>query len=109
MCSSDEQKEALDTYCREMNVEVHMSDTQESFFDLLKLVLENTTSAKSNVFVLETLALIKADGVYDEKEKSFMIQLINGLELSEFELLKFSELLDKYIEIGKELFTAINC
>lgn len=104
---AEEQKETLDSYCREMNVEVHTPDTQESFLDLLKLVSKNTTSAERNIFVIETLALIKADGIYDEKEKSFMTELVKGLNVSESELERFSELLDKYIEIGKELYTGI--
>lgn len=105
---ADREKEMLDTYCREMNVDVHLPDTNESFTELLNLILENTSSAERNIFVLETLALVKVDGVYDEQEKSFMTQLINGLEVCESEFLKFYELLDKYIEIGSELFTAIN-
>lgn len=77
------------------------------FLDLLKLVSENTTSAEKNIFVIETLAFIKADGIYDEKEKSFMIELVKGLSVSESKLERFSQLLDKYIGIGKELYTVI--
>ena len=36
-----------------------------------------------------------------------MIELVKGLNVSESELERFSQLLDKYIGIGKELYTAI--
>lgn len=37
-----------------------------------------------------------------------MIELVKVLNVSESELERFSELLDKYFEIGKELDTVIN-
>jgi tellurite resistance protein len=104
---AEKEKEALAAYCREMNVEVHIPKTQEAFSDLLQSVLENTTPTERNIFVLESLALVKYDGVYDEKEQSFMSSLIKGLNVSETVLAKFVELLDKYIKIGKELYEAI--
>lgn len=104
---ADEQRETLDAYCREMNLESHIPDINESFLDLLKVVSENTTSAEKNIFVIETLALIKADGVYDEKEKTFMKKLIKELNVSEDKLEEFTVLLNKYIAIGEELFSAI--
>lgn len=104
---AEEQKEILAAYCREMNVDVHIPETKENLFDLLKCILDNTTSAERNIFILEILALIKSDGEYDEKEKSFMTTLINELNVSEAKLDKFTKLLDKYTKIGKELYETI--
>lgn len=43
----------------------------------------------------------------DTNKERFMNRLINGLNISESDLSKISLLLDKYIEVGKELYSAI--
>lgn len=104
---ADEEKTAIDAYCREMNLPVHQPEVNESFGDSLTDISESTTKEEKKIIVLETLALVKSDGVYDEKEKAFMKELIDAFEVSEAELSKFDELLKKYTEIGKELYSAI--
>lgn len=104
---AEEEKATLSAYCREMDVNVHVPETPESFEDLIQELYSSTTEEERKVIVLETLALIKSDGVYDEKEQAFMKALINGLNVSEGDLSKFIELLNKYTEIGKELYAAI--
>ena len=102
-----DEKEALFVYCREMNVDVHVPETKESFETLMSTLSETATQVEKNIIVLETLALVKSDGVYDDKEQAFMSQLVNGLNIKETTLSKFVSLLDKYIEIGKELYSAM--
>lgn len=104
---AEEEKEMIDAYCREMSIEVHVPDTQEPFSELMQTILDNTTPKERNIFVLEILALVKSDGVYDDKERMFMKTFIKGLNVSESDLSKFEELLAKYTEIGKELYAAI--
>lgn len=104
---ADEEKTAIEAYCREMNLPVHQPEVNESFGDLLNDLSESTTKEEKKIIVLETLALVQSDGVYDEKEKAFMKELIGAFGVLEVELSKFDELLKKYIEIGKELYSAI--
>lgn len=102
-----EEKETLATYCREMNVDVHVPEIKETFEELMCTLSSIATQAEKNIIVLETLALVKSDGVYDDKERAFMTRLINGLNVSEAGLSKIAILLDKYIEVGKELYSEI--
>lgn len=104
---ADEEKLAIAAYCREMDLNIHEPEVSEEFQDLLKDLKASTTKEEKNIIVLETLALVKSDSIYDEKEKEFMRKLIDGLGISNSELTKFEKLLDKYTQIGKELYTAI--
>ena len=102
-----EEKAALNAYCREMDIDVHIPDTPETFEELLSGLCNSTNQEEKNIIVLETLALIKSDGIYDEKEKEFMKKLIDGLGVTEETLEKFVVLLEKYTDIGRELYSAI--
>lgn len=104
---AEEEKATLDAYCREMNVEVHIPEISEPFEKLLEELKTSTTQKERNIIVLETLALIKSDGIYDDKEQSFMASLISGLNVSKATFEKFNKLLEKYTEIGKEMYEAI--
>lgn len=90
-----------------MNVQVHIPEISESFEQLLEELKTSTTQKERNIIVLETLALIKSDGIYDDKEQSFMASLVSGLNVSKATFEKFNKLLEKYTEIGKEMYEAI--
>lgn len=104
---AEEERDVLYAYCREMNVDIHIPETSETFEELLSELNNSATQKEKNIIVLETLALVEADGRYDEKEKEFMKKLINGLIVPESTLEKFIVLLEKYTEISKELYAAI--
>ena len=104
---AEEEKTAINMYCREMDLPVHELEVNESFNDLLKDISDSTTKEEKKIIVLETLALVKSGGVYDENEKAFMNELIEAFGISESKLSQFDELLQKYTEIGKELYSAI--
>ena len=102
-----EEKEIIGTYCREMNIPVKVPDTQESIETLFYDISENASDAEKNIIVLEILGLIKSDGVYDEKEKSFMKKLVDGINAKEEVLSKMNSLLDIYTVVFKELYATI--
>ena len=102
-----EERETLFAYCREMNVKENVPDTPETFEELIKKINEETSTEEKNIYILEILALIKCDGIYDEKEQEFMKKLAYGLGFSDAILAKYNNLLDKYLKIEKELYTAI--
>ena len=105
---ADEEKNIFAAYCKEMNLDFHLPDTQEEFSVLINSVSQNTTLSEKKIFILEILALIKSDGTFDEKEVTFMQTLIDGLNINMSDYDNISMLLDKYILVGKELFTMIN-
>lgn len=104
---AEEEKDTLFAYCREMDINEHIPETQESFDELLDKLNVDATKQEKNIIILETLALIKSDGVYDDDENDFMNKLVCGLNLDKNILEKFEKLLDKYIQVGQELYAAI--
>ena len=105
---ADEEKETLFAYCREMNVKETIPEATETFDELINRISDNTNIIEKRIFILEILALVKSDGVYDEKEQIFMGNVLQGLDLSDDVLEKFDVLLEKYSEVGRELFAAIS-
>lgn len=104
---AEEEKKTLFAYCREMNVEEHVPETPETFEELIEKISKQTSKKEKNIYILEILALLKSDGVYDKKEQIFMDKLLTGLGLSNSILEKIAKLLDKYLELEKELYTAL--
>ncbi len=104
----NEEKEAISAYCREMDIEVHMPKIGSDFTDILNNIKENTTVIQKKIIILEILALVKSDGIYDEREQMFMLDLVRGLDIDETVISQLLILLDKYIEIGQELYSVVN-
>lgn len=104
---AEEEKNMLFAYCREMDIKEEVPDTAEPFEILISRMQQNTTNKEKKIITLEILALMKTDGLYDEKEHSFMENLITGLGLSHGTLYQLDELLNRYIEVGAELYNAI--
>lgn len=103
----DEEEMVLDSYCREMEMPIHMPDMDDTLEDLIQELQASATKMEKNIIVLETLALVKLDGVYEEKEQNFIKNLKNELGVSELSLSDLSELLDQYIEIDQKLFDLV--
>lgn len=76
--------------------------------DLLECINEGTTESEKKIITLEILGLLKADGVYDEKEKKFMEEIIHGLGIKGEVFDKVNELLDQYLVLSKELYTVVS-
>lgn len=102
-----EEKEMLAAYCNEMNMPECTPDTSEPIDNILSEIAENTNSTEKNIIILEILGLVKSDGVYDDREKKFMLKLERGIGVKEDSLNKFNNLLDRYMVVYKELYTAV--
>ena len=104
---AEEEKLMLFAYCREMNVNEHMPEITGEFEAFIPELTENTDIKEKNIILLETLALILSDGIYDEREQAFMKSLTVGLGLPLSKLDEYLILLDKYNEVAKEIRQAI--
>ena len=104
---ADEEKEILYVYCREMDVEEHIPESKEDFEVIIERLRNETNDEEKRIIVFETLAFIKSDGTYDEKEQDFMLKVATGLGLSKKDLDRFDSLLEKYLLVEQELFDAI--
>ena len=94
---ANKEKETLYAYCIEMNVKENIPDTPETLDELLEKINGETSDKEKNIYILEILALIKSDGIYDDKEREFMKKLAYRLGFSEETLVKYNNLLSLHI------------
>lgn len=104
---AEEEKLMISAYCREMNIAEHIPETTAEFDAFIPELTENTDSKEKNIILLETLALILSDGIYDDREQAFMKSLTLGLGLPLSKLDDYLVILDKYNEMAKEMLQAI--
>ena len=72
---AEEEKEMIYAYCREMNIMERIPDGTDDLEQVVNYLATQTDDAEKKIIILEILGLIRADGIYDEKEKSFMKKL----------------------------------
>ena len=104
---AEEEKLMISAYCREMNIAEHIPETTAEFDAFIPELAENTDGKEKNIILLETLALIRSDGIYDDREQAFMKSLTVGLGLPLSKLDDYLVILDKYNEMAKEMLQAI--
>ena len=104
---AEEEKLMISAYCREMNIAEHIPETTAEFDAFIPELAENTDGKEKNIILLETLALIRSDGIYDDREQAFMNSLTLGLGLPLSKLDDYLVILDKYNEMAKEMLQAI--
>jgi hypothetical protein len=104
---ADEEKAMIFAYCREMNIAERIPESDDGLESVLKDLVVSCDAVEKKIVVLEILGLIKSDGVYDEKEKLFMKQLADGLQINESVVDKLNSLLEIYVAVCKEIRTAV--
>ncbi len=104
----NEEKEMIFAYCREMSIPEDVPEYDGTINDVLLELADKATTEEKNIIVLEILGLVKADGVYEEKEKEFMDALVTGMKVKEGVLSKLNSLLDIYTTVCKELFFTLS-
>ena len=104
----NEERLLIFEYCREMNLKEEIPELTESFEDLMSEMNDVMSLKEKKIVLLEILALIKCDGVYDKKEKEFMEKIISKFGFEDIALGEYNDLLEKYMQIGKELFELIS-
>lgn len=55
-------------YCHEMNIPENVPECNESLEDVLNDLTDKTSNIEKKIMLLEIMALVKSDSVYDEKE-----------------------------------------
>lgn len=104
---AEEEKEMIYAYCREMNIAEHIPEETEEFDKIVDSLAVQADDVEKNIIILEILGLIKADGIYDEKEEEFMKKLVKGMKVKNDVLSKFNSLLEIYLTVCKELRAAV--
>lgn len=101
------EKEMIYAYCREMNISGKIPESKESLEQIIEYLEKNTSEKEKNIIILEILGLLRADGIYDEKEKEFMVILQKGLKVKEQKVKQLNHLLKTYTSICNDLYLTI--
>ena len=104
---STEESELIKAYCREMNIPEEIPAAEEPLDNFLNNLSSHADSVEKKIVVLETLGLVRADGLYDEKERAFMEKLAAGLGINACVLDQLNSLLEIYSAVCKELRNAV--
>ena len=98
--------EMIEEYCKEMGIAFFNAN---NVIDLDKIidVFKDAEGKHKKIVILEILGLLHADGNYDEKEKTFVSEYAKKIGLNDSDVEMQSALIDKYIELVKEMYDAI--
>ncbi len=102
-----EEEELLYAYCREMNIPETIPYGDEDYEEILDELSVQADDVEKKIVILETLGLVRTDGHYDEKERSFMEYLAKRLDVNVSVLDYFNSLLEIYTTVCQELTNAI--
>ena len=102
-----EERNMIAEYCKEMNIVFFDAETCKSIEDIKKLYMNSDVSVK-RIVLLEVLGLMYSDGVFDNDEETFVKELALGIGLTEEDIIIQTSLLNRYIELSKDMVKAIN-
>lgn len=103
----NEEKEMIVAYCREMDIPEHIPEVSGSVEEALDDFIKNSSEVEKKIVLIELLALVKADNLYDENEKAFMEKIADSMDIKAGILDKINSLLEIYNTVCMELFTTV--
>lgn len=103
----NEEKGMIEEYCKEMNLESYDLENIKPIEEVFDIYSKSDEKIKKIVF-LEILGLVYADGTYDEKENSFLIEFAKKINLPEKDVAVLTEVILKYLDVLREIGIAIN-
>ncbi len=104
---ASEERKMIEEYCKEMGIVFFDSNHIKPMDEVVATFKDKDTVIK-RIVLMEALGLAYADGEYDDQEMSFVSDFATKIGLDEVEQIKQEELLKKYLDVMKEMVTAIN-
>lgn len=103
-----EEEEIILQYCNEMNIpmkEIKKTMDEET---LVSKLSNDISIVEKRIVIIEIVALVLADEVYDEEEKDFLIKLVKSMGLDAKDLEEASNLVKRFNNIFEEMNNFIN-
>ena len=104
----DTQKDVLNLYCEEIGINNYELEVKMDLDEILEKINTDTTYREKKIIILEIMALIMADSVYDLDEKKFMEDIIKKLDISDEVLEEAINLVNKFNLIFNDMIGFIN-
>ena len=99
---SNEEKNIIDNYCKEMNINFTNKMIQPTDFLISKLSLTSDERTKK-IILFEIIGLAMIDNHFDNEEKNIIDKMILDFKLNESLKLKYEELVNKYMCLQNEI------
>ena len=102
----DTEFDMIEEYCKEMGITFFNPNRVIDIDKVINLFSQSELRHKRIVFN-GILGLLHADGTYDKKEKDFFYDLAYRMGLSENDVMKQGDLMERYLRIVKEISNAL--
>ena len=96
----------IQEYCKEMGVAFFDARNIRPF-DEVASFFQNTDQTVKRIVILEIIGLMNADGTYDDQEREFVKTLARMIDVSEESVERMNELIDRYLNLVREMVTEI--
>ncbi|TYQ15703.1 UNVERIFIED_CONTAM: hypothetical protein Cloal_2186 [Acetivibrio alkalicellulosi] len=97
---AQEQKSIVDAYCNEMGLPKSNYSTKRDLDSVLIEIKDICSPREKNIVLIELMALILGDGIYDTMEKEFVKKIQNIFQVSDEKIeeviLSINNLMDTY-------------
>lgn len=97
-----EEKNMLKAFSIEMQIPFRYT-TKKTTDEILSRLSDITTEKEKKILSFELIGILLADGIYDEEEKTFMIQISERANISMDVIEKMINVLDEYRNIFEKI------
>lgn len=97
-----EEKNMLKAFSLEMQIPFRYT-TKKTTDEILSRLSDITTEKEKKILAFELIGILLADGIYDEEEKTFMIQISERANISMDVIEKMINVLDEYRNIYEKI------
>jgi hypothetical protein len=98
-----QRKKILSDYCREMGLPGAYPAEPINVDSVIAKMAVDTSVMEKNIIIIELIALVCKDGIYDQREQNFVKKVADAFNINSDKLHKIKDLLDDYSMIFKGL------
>ena len=102
-----EEYNMFEAYCKEMGIaffDAKNIKTMDSIIDIYK----QSDEKNKKIVLFETIGLMYADKVYDEKEQNFILDFAKKIGLTDEDVKICTKLIIKYLDVLKEIMENVS-
>ena len=101
----EQEKQLLSEYCLELQISGNEAEGMK--YEEAVPLFALAERSKKRILIFEILGLLYADGVFDDEEKQFIVELTQSIGLNKNEFDRILASLDRYIESVTEITEVI--
>lgn len=103
---ADEEKAMIQEYCKEMEIKEFNMDNIVPLEEIIGEIKKSSLHIKK-IILLEILGLVYADGTYDADEKSFVLNFVKEIGLSDETAEAQTVVIKEYLNVLQKITEAI--